>query len=204
MWATRLRRGGRLLVRAGVFNEGTPTHVEVRAGKPVSEVIEGLDRSNVAGKWAALRRFYSSGAAIALLLDVLTPGWHGRLAGGGQTLQSLLTEAVGQPLPDAAQVLETAGYDEILVSEQASERERRARIDSMYGELTSGPGVPVEIEVPEGAFTLFDPNNILIVKAGTRFHTRITGLRSPHGIVVDITRLCLEDAEPTGPEGQRA
>lgn len=178
------------------FNEGTPTYVEVRAGKPVSEVIDDLEKANVAGEWAASRRFYSSGAAIALLLDILVPGWHGKLAAGGRTLQSLLAEAVGEPLPDAVQVLDNAGYADILASEQASEKERKARIDSMYGELMSGPGVPVEIEVPEGAFTLFDPNNILIVKTGTRFHTCITGLRSPDGIVVDIIRLCLEDAEP--------
>lgn len=178
------------------FSEGTPTYVEVRAGKPVSEVIEDLEKANIAGKWAAMRRFYSSGSAIALVLDVLMPDWHGRLAGGGQTLQSLLAEAVGQPLPDAAQVAKAAGYSEILASERASERERRARIESMYGKLTSGPGVAVEIEVPDGAFTLFDPNNILNVKGGTRFHTHLTGLRGPRGIVVDITRLCLEDVEP--------
>ncbi len=46
-----------------------------------------LRQANVAGKWAASRRLYFTGAAIALLLDTLMPGWHSRLAEGGWSMQ---------------------------------------------------------------------------------------------------------------------
>ncbi len=62
------------------FNEGTPTYVELKAGKPLGDLIDSLEKANVAGKWAISRRFYFTGAAIALRLDALMPGWHGRLA----------------------------------------------------------------------------------------------------------------------------
>jgi hypothetical protein len=177
------------------FTEGTPTYVEVVAGKPVAEIISTLEQCNIAGKWAASKRFYATGAAIALLLDRLMPIWHKRLAEGGHTLQSLLTEAVGRYVPDVEQVLHESDYPEILAAETARERERKAKIDGMLEELESGPGVKVDIEVPAGAFTMYDPTNVINIELGMRLHTTISGFRGANGIVVDISRLCLENSK---------
>lgn len=180
------------------FNEGMPTLIEIRAGKPLSEVIPYLEQMNVGGKWAASARFYFTGAAIGLLLDALLPDWQARLAEGGHTLQSLLATAVTAhgPLPDVEQVLADEGYPHMLAEERASEKERLARIEAMFREITAGPGIPVEVLIPDGAFTLFNPTNIVVVKPGTRFHPTLSGLRGPSGLTVDINRLCLEDSDP--------
>lgn len=180
------------------FNEGMPTLIEIRAGKPLSEVITYLEQMNIGGKWAASARFYFTGAAIGLLLDALMPGWQARLAEGGHALQSLLATAAPSlgPLPNREQVLADEGYQDILAAEQASEKERLARIEAMYMDINCGSGIPVEIVIPDGAFTLFNPTNIVVVKPGTRFHPTLTGLRGPSGLTVDINRLCLEDSDP--------
>jgi hypothetical protein len=192
------------------FNEGTPTYVEVKAGKPVTELIDTLSQCNAAGKWAAYRRFYATGAAMALLLDILAPDWHRRLAEGKHTLQSLLAEAL-RPSdtevtdPDmtevdvtgaaAAEILRNNDYASILASEEASARERAAMIGSMLRELSEGPGIRVEIEVPEGAFTLFNPNRVIVIKPGVKLHPTLSGLRGAKGLSVDISCLCLEEAQ---------
>ena len=181
------------------FNEGTPTYIEVKAGKPVAELIDTLSQSNVAGRWAAYRRFYATGAALALLLDVLAPGWHQRIAEGKHTLQSLLAESMRSQdtdvaEPDVCEILRDNDYASILASEEASAQERAARIDAMLRELSEGPGTRVEVEVPEGAFTLFNPNRVIVVKPGIKLHPTLSGLRGAKGVSVDITRLCLEDA----------
>ena len=181
------------------FNEGTPTYVEVKAGKPVAEIIDTLRQSNVAGKWAAYRRFYATGAAMALLLDVLAPDWHQRLTEGKYTLGSLLSEAVrslGTEVAevDVSKILSDNDYASILASEEASAQQRAAEIDGMLRELSDGPGIRVEMEVPEGAFTLFNPTSVIIVKPGVKLHSTVSGLRGAKGLSVDITRLCLEDA----------
>ncbi len=72
------------------FNEGAPTYIEVRAGRPVSSIVEGLHNANTEGKWAALIRFYFTGASIGQLLDRLDPVWHKTLGEGTETMQSLL------------------------------------------------------------------------------------------------------------------
>lgn len=180
------------------FNEGTPTYIEVKAGKPVSEIIDTLQEANVAGKWASYRRFYATGAAMGLLLDFLLPDWHLRLAQGGCTLQSLIREAVcsqwsGVSGADVSAILRAYDYDAILASEEKSASERQAQIEAMLRELSDGPGVRVEIEIPEGAFTLFNPSRVIVVRPGVKLHPTLSGLRGEGELAVDITRLCLED-----------
>lgn len=200
------------------FNEGTPTYIEMKAGKPVTELIDTLRQCNVAGKWAAYRRFYATGAALALLLDVLSPDWHLRMAEGRRTLRSLLAESVhsrdaeaagadvSEDVPvdtlvdvpvdmlvDVSEVLRSYNYEGILAAEEKSAKERAAEIDKMIRELSDGPGIRVEIEVPEGAFTLFNPNKVIVVKPGVKLHPTLSGLRGAKGLVVDIACLCLED-----------
>jgi len=201
------------------YNEGTPTYVEVLAGKPVADITDGLRQANVSGKWASYRRFYFTGAAIALVLDRLLPDWQDLLAQGGRTLDSILEQALAQPLsqslprplaqslpqsltqppggttlPEASAVLKDMGYEAVLAAERASEAERMAKVDSICAEITQGPGFAVEIEIPDGAFTLFDPTNVIVVKPGVRLHSTIVGIRGSSGIVVDVSRLCLEDS----------
>jgi len=193
------------------YNEGTPTYVELKAGKPLADIKDGLLTSNVGGSGAGYRRFYFTGAAIALLLDKNLPGWQLRFAEVGKTLRELLQEALPESHPSLqaktavdqtdrkavddpiSQVLTACGYREILDAERSREAERQTKIDSIMADLKSGPGVLVEIEIPPESVVLFDPVNILVVKPGVRIHTRMCGFKAGNGTEAFIESICLED-----------
>lgn len=174
------------------YNEGTPTYIEVKAGKPVGELASLLGECNLAGKWAAYRRFYMTGAVIALLLDRLSPGWHNHFANGGTTLQGLL-QGVGGPLPSSEEVLARAGYAEILAFERDREAERQRAIGDLIARLESGPDYRVEIDTSNTPYFSWDPTHCLVVKPGIRLHTRWLCLQNGGSIKVEITGIALED-----------
>lgn len=194
------------------FNEGAPTYIEVRAGRPVSSIVEGLHKANIGGEWAAMLRFYFTGAAIGLLLDRLDPDWHKTLAEGAGTMQSLLMKAVSSRdmlpahraatgeanlglLPQVETVLENCGYNDILIAEQAHEASRQKQIASLFDTLQNGPGFTIQIEVPPNTTFIFNPSSMLGVNPTTKFHTCKFGIRAKCGAQVDIERLCLEERE---------
>ncbi len=177
------------------FNEGAPTYVEARAGRPVGDIAEKLRQANIGGKWAAMQRFYYTGASIGLLLDQLMPRWHEALAEGAHTMQSLLMDAVCSPLPQVESVLEAWGYQDILAAEKIHEARRLKEISSMFDALQTGPGLMVQIEVPPKSMFVFDPSRVLGVDPNTKFHTRKFGIRTETGVQVDIEGLCLEEQE---------
>lgn len=183
------------------YNEGTPTYVEVKAGRPLQDIKDGLLKSNIGGNGAAYRRFYYTGAAIAVLLDRISHAWQLRLAEGGRTLRQLLQEAATESMrlsgtASIDQVLLECGYEEILNGERSREDERQKKIDSIMENLKSGSGVLVEIEIPHGSTILFDPLNILVVRPGVRIHTSICDLKANNGAEAFIERVCVEDQEP--------
>lgn len=178
------------------YSEGLAHYIEAHAGLPLADLAARLREASLGGKWAAWQRFYYSGAAQALLLDRLLPGWQERLMQGGQTLQSLLLSAAGEPMPDGAAVLAAAGYDELLLAEQEREAARRAEVDRLLHALYTGAGILVEVAVPPGGGLVFDPRNIQVLEPGVRLHTRMAGIRAPGGIEVQIDRLCLEQQGP--------
>ena len=145
------------------FNEGTPTYIEVKAGKPVAEpLIRSANpmRRQVGG----IQAFYATGAALALLLDVLAPGWHQRIAEGKLLpLQSLLAESMRSQDTDVAEpdVCEIYDNDYASIRIGRSKRTRaRGPIDAMCGTLGRTRDTVEVGSGPEGAFTLFNPNRV--------------------------------------------
>lgn len=182
------------------YVEGTPTYVEVRAGRPLADLCAQLERCNVGGKWAAYRRFYWTGAAQALLLDQHLPGWQEWLASGNKSLQDLLLEAAGR-LPAVGGVVKAVGFTAVLEREEQAALERRLQIEELLAQLDSGPGLRVEILLPPTVQgILWDPTNLLNLAPGTRLHTRFCGAMGPDGLRLEIERLCKEES---GPDGRR-
>lgn len=174
--------------------EGTPTYVEVRAGAPLDELAGRLLSYNVGGRHAAYRRFYDTGAAQALVLDRMAPGWQARLAAVGGSLQQLLEESLAEPLPPVHQVVVAEGLAALLEAEQEAEAQRQKRIAALLRELEEGPGVAVEIALPpEVKGLMWDPTNLLNISPGRRLHTRFCGAVGPDGLRVTIHALCLEE-----------
>lgn len=104
--------------------EGVPTYIELRAGRPQDHLVAGLREANAGGRGAAFERFAWSGAAQALLLDRVAPGWQGEA--GGRSLQELLLAAVGE-IPAVGGVVKAVGFTEVLEREEQFELARRER-----------------------------------------------------------------------------
>lgn len=176
------------------YNEGTPTYVEVRGGLEIEALTERLLEANVGGRWASNRRFYYTGAAVALLLDRLLPGWQERFARGGLTLQGLLAEAVRSPWPAAKDVLADLEYSALLAEETAREQERLEQVRRMLEQVQAGPGILVTARIPDQSGMGWDPRNLLVVEPGVRLHTRWSALLLPDdGGKLEVTGLALED-----------
>lgn len=175
------------------YNEGTPTYVELRAGLPLAVLRARLRESNLGGSGAAYRRFYWTGAAIAMLLDDRLPHWHRPFAQGRLSLQALLLQTAELPLPPAHQVLAESGYAELLQAEQAHEQARQERVAELLARLSAGEGALVEIAMPRLSFAIFDPRHVQVLEPGVRLHTSISGLRTPGACEVDYQGLSLED-----------
>ncbi|MFZ5828115.1 MAG: hypothetical protein ACOY94_27740 [Bacillota bacterium] len=182
------------------YNEGTPTYVEHRAGLPVAALKERLALCNRGGKWASYQRYYYSGAALALLLDRLSPGWPERFAAGGKSLQTLLESSVVGELPPVSKVLQARGFTPVLEEEERAELARRERVAALLAELREGPGQMVQITLPPTVPGLmWDPRTMLVVEPGVRLHSTICGARGPDGLTLDIAgRLCLEEPGEAG------
>ncbi|BAD40993.1 hypothetical protein [Symbiobacterium thermophilum] len=191
----RMDRGDAVVYEQTVeWVEGTPTYVELKAGAPTDGLVERLQTHNLGGRHAAYRRFYDTGAAQALLLDRVAPGWQARIADAGGCLQRLLEESLTEPLPPVNQVVVAEGLAALLEAEQEAEAERQARIAALLRQLDEGPGLAVEIRLPpEVQGLMWDPTNLLTISPGRRLHTRFCGAVGPDGLRVTIHALCLEE-----------
>ena len=160
--------------------EGTPTYVELRAGAPLDNLIGRLGTYNRGGRHAAYRRLYDTGAAQAVLLDQLRPGWQARLAeSGGASLQELLRESLNEPLPPVgAPVVVAEGLAAVLEAEEEAEAQRRIGSPGFCGNWRAG--VLVEIALPPAVKGgMWDPTNLLNISPGRRLHTRFCGAVGP-------------------------
>ena len=143
---------------------------------------------------AAVRdRAYSSGAAMALLLDALDPAWKGRLeAGDSRSLEDILASAAGPAKPEEFARADIEREDRRAAAEVAAlgaERERKRR------EILEGPGwklvfEPAEPMQPQG----FDPLNVERLSASEVLHTRFVKLSNSAGSVEVLGLRCLTES----------
>jgi len=187
---SRHRRLGHELARfeaAGEMNEGLAEYALVRAREAVGEDVGTassiLRLENLAGEpERSIRlRFYSTGPAMALLLDRLANGdWKDRLVvGENLDLQDALASAVGYRAEERRRrEAALAGHHAADIRRLARERAetlgatRRARADSILSE----PGVLVVVSMARSGGTIglcgIDPQNLLQGPDGVLLHTR--------------------------------
>jgi hypothetical protein len=143
---------------------------------------------------AAVRdRAYSSGAAMALLLDALDPAWKGRLEeGDSRPLEDILASAAGPAKPEGFARADIERENRRAAAEVAAlgaERERKRR------EILEGPGwklvlEPAEPMQPQG----FDPLNVERLSASEVLHTRFVKLSNSAGSVEVLGLRCLTES----------
>jgi len=125
-------------------------------------------------------RFYSTGPALARLLDALAgPEWKPRALAQDRYLDELLAEVSGLSAEPAALARAAAGLDTSAAWRDASasiarlQALRRAQVDSLLGQ----PGLLLELDASampgkDFGFCGFDPQNHLQVTATVQLQTR--------------------------------
>ncbi|HJQ68846.1 MAG TPA: hypothetical protein VKA70_07730 [Blastocatellia bacterium] len=206
--AVRRMRQGELEVRFVEFEKGLESNeglAEYAGVKAVSAAIEAasqkraampfkkIDKSGyLADRFERLRRitrvgrnsrlrFYDTGAAQALLLDRLMPGWKARVQATAVAVQDLVEEAAGDASPASKQIAESAlrqyGYEDVLKSErEVADRkmaERRALLDSVLNSQGRRYVIDVSALGRMGDLVSFDPMNVTMIDNQTRVHTRM-------------------------------
>ena len=138
-------------------------------------------------------RAYSSGAAMALLLDSLDPGWKTRFEEKDSApLEDLLASALGPAKPEAFVRSDVDRENRRAAEETASlgaERNRKRR------EFLEGPGWKVLVEPaeplqPQG----FDPLNVERLTATEVLHTRFVKLGNSAGTIEVLGARCLTES----------
>jgi hypothetical protein len=188
---TRLPPAAAEYERFTELNEGLAEYVERRASDDTLDVIpaEGFAAA------AVRNRGYRSGAALALLLDRLRPGWPRILASSTHPLDALLAEAV--QTDEAA----SCGLDAVAragiamrarrdVSRLAAERNQRlAQFDSLPGWrlVIVNQGAPL---FPNN----FDPLNVVSLGGGRVLHTRVIVIGNEGGSIEVFGRSALTEA----------
>ena len=191
------------------YQEGIPTYLEVRLleeARKSSAATPGLGAEDPyalgfgvapelkAGDYllrllrfssdagTARSRAYSTGMALALLLDRLGVDWKGEALTSDKYLDEILSEAVPLPAGKAAAALAAVKkdyrYEETLrlVQEKLSRisQDRKLAADSFLRQ----PGVQVVLKLPEGPVELrsFDPMNFQPIDASRAIHRRMLSL----------------------------
>lgn len=164
--------------RGTELNEGLATYVEARAAGRLGFEFPsgGFAPSEVR------RRAYSTGLALASLLDRFAPGWPAALeADDGRTIDGALEAALGpgEPCEFGDDVL-TAAAEQARTDVAALEAERTRRLAAFEGK----PGWRVVVEAggewllwPQG----FDPMNVERLTTSRVLHTRFLRLGSLTG-----------------------
>jgi hypothetical protein len=156
------------------INEGLAQYALVRATSPDSEIARLSSITADVGLSVRLR-FYTSGAALALLLDRLAgPAWKTRLMTENVTMQAVLAVVSGYRAEEsslragAARSFDAADLARRAAAAVTALRARRRR---MADSLLARPGVLVEIVGEVGQYG-FDPQNILPADSGVVLHMR--------------------------------
>ncbi len=182
--------------------EGTANAVAwTVVGLGPSEAVKRLreDREADQLRW----RYYSSGAAICLILDRLQPDWKARIDGDAALTTMALLEAavsrVGAGAPRATfTAAETSAFERRAAAAIA---ELAGRQSSVRTELLgrSGPRIVVEIGADREPLrvTRFDPINLMVLDAGEVVHPRYLTLTGPAG-TVEITNAAFTREAFTG------
>lgn len=164
-----------------------------------SEAVKRLreDREADQLRW----RYYSSGAAICLILDRLQPDWKARIDGDAAlTTMALLETAVSRPGARRAtfSAAETSAFERRAAAAIA---ELAGRQSGVRTELLgrSGPRIVVEIGADREPLrvTRFDPINLMVLDAGEVAHPRYLTLTGPAG-TVEITNAAFTREAFTG------
>ncbi|HKA36424.1 MAG TPA: hypothetical protein VKH43_06355 [Thermoanaerobaculia bacterium] len=191
---TRRERFALLPAAAGAYERGT----ELKEGlaRYVQWLAGDVEPLFPDGEFAAAAvrdRAYSSGAAMALLLDSLDPGWKGRLEeGGSRWLEDLLATAAGPEKPEAFARADIDRETRRAASEAAAlgaERERKRR------GILEGPGWKLIFEPAEPLQSQgFDPLNVERLAATEVLHTRFVKLANSAGSVEVLGLRCLTES----------
>ena len=138
-------------------------------------------------------RAYSSGAAMALLLDALDPAWKGRLEEKDTArLEELLASAAGNAKPESfaraeMEREETRAAAEVSAIAAARSRRRRDFLEGPGWKVVLEPAEPLQ---PQG----FDPLNVERLAATEVLHTRFLKLGNSAGTVEVLGRRCLTES----------
>ncbi|MEP7132238.1 MAG: hypothetical protein ABI914_03675 [Acidobacteriota bacterium] len=195
----RLPPGAAEFERGTELKEGLARYIEVLAvheSAPLfSEAEFAADRVRV--------RAYASGAAMALLLDVLDPAWKPELEQRDEPLDVILGRAVAG-VPGAA----LSGEEEASIRSRAKRdvaawAESRA---SLRNTFLSEAGWTLVLECNSPLFPQgFDPLNVERLSEGSVLHTRWLKLGNAEGTFEVLGRRCLTEAAGKHPlfEGVR-
>ena len=169
--ATELAAASTGLVSAAEAEASVDAELDRLGGELVTETEHSLRR-----------RFYTTGAAMAYLLDEIAgPDWKEDLAGSRLALHDVLAEASGYRAREAALVRSAReergeGLESLAETTLADRREdRRARAR----EALSGPGLVVELAVEGAGLCGIDPQNLLQIDHRRVLHARILNLCLP-------------------------
>lgn len=196
----RMPAGSAAYERGTELNEGLASYVEALAAGPARKTALPPE-DFAAGE--VRRRAYSTGRALALLLDRFDPGWKEKLeAGDKRTLDEMLAAALpagaGVPLCQLAPP----------VVRDAAERARRdvaalvARREALRRDFLARPGWKLELVAAEGSPLSpqgFDPLNVERVGAREVLHTRYLKLGGGAGAIELINRHSLTEGAGAHP-----
>ncbi len=140
-------------------------------------------------------RSYAAGAAIALLLDRLSPDWRGRLEREDTLfLDALLAGAADRPAATCA--LSQAQRDSARAWAREAAVDLAARRSALRVRITSQPGWTVIVETDGEPLRVqqYDPWNAHAVADGELVHTRVLALSGAGGTVRVRDRDALTEA----------
>lgn len=169
-------------------------------GSYIADRFERLRRITRVGRNSRLR-FYDTGAAQALLLDRLTPGWKKRVQATAAAVQDLVEEASvnsGDALKQIAEsTLRQYGYEDVLKSEQeiAEKKlaERRALLESVLNSRGRRYVLDVSALGRVGDLTSFDPMNVTMIDKEKRVHTRMLSVAEAGSYKATFEQPVVED-----------
>ena len=186
--------------RGTEVKEGLARYVELRAESPSEPVFPAGEFSAEAIR----ERAYASGAAIALLLDRLDPGWKRRLEErDDQPLDGLLEPAAAGARPVLIRAVEREEARRRAAADTAALVRRRTELRHEFLEAS---GWKVIVEADDPIFPQnFDPWNVQRLSESEVLHTRWVKLGNASGNVEVLGPRCLTESAGKHPlfEGVR-
>jgi hypothetical protein len=196
----RLPSGSVAYERQSELNEGLPTYVEYRA---TGEVRADILPAEEFAPEAVRQRAYRTGAALALLLDRVSPDWRATLAQNDSTsLDAMLTAALGTP-PGVARVcaLTSEEMTRIRTTAAADIQTLRGRRGDQRHEFLGRTGWRIVISAGETPLfpQSFDPLNVQLLAPDVVLHTRFLKLGNDWASIEILGRASLTEAAGAHP-----